>query len=224
MSTLFLIRHGQASLGADDYDRLSPLGREQSARLGPYFVARETVPDRLVVGPRRRHAETRDEAVGAWPELPQDLLDLLDEHQCPEILEFHRERLDAAPGADLEADATKTFLRRFRHGSLLWARGELETPPGMEPWAQFRARIGQALDHLRHDIRRPDAKVALFTSGGVVAAAVGEVLGLDDEKTLQLSWGIQNASITTLSLSRAGYGLSRFNELPFRSKRLETFV
>ncbi|MEO7401074.1 MAG: histidine phosphatase family protein [Polaromonas sp.] len=37
MGTLYLIRHGQASFGADNYDLLSPLGRQQSVRLGEYF-------------------------------------------------------------------------------------------------------------------------------------------------------------------------------------------
>lgn len=223
MSTLFLIRHGQASLGADDYDRLSPLGREQSAHLGPYFVSRDRVPEHLYVGPRRRHAQTRDEAIVVWPKLPAEPLDLLDEHQCPEVLAFHRERLlESAPTDGV--DDTRAYLRLFRRGSRMWARGELETPPELEAWKSFRRRIAVALDHLRQEIRRPEAKVALFTSGGVVAAAVGEVLGLDDEKTMQLSWGILNASITTLHLSRNGYNLIRFNELPFSSRRLETFV
>ena len=37
MGTLYLVRHGQASFGADDYDNLSPLGHQQSQRLGVYF-------------------------------------------------------------------------------------------------------------------------------------------------------------------------------------------
>jgi broad specificity phosphatase PhoE len=37
MGTLYLVRHGQASFGADDYDQLSALGRRQSVRLGEYL-------------------------------------------------------------------------------------------------------------------------------------------------------------------------------------------
>ena len=37
MGTLYLVRHGQASFGEVDYDVLSPLGRQQSVRLGEYF-------------------------------------------------------------------------------------------------------------------------------------------------------------------------------------------
>ena len=38
MSRLFLVRHGQASFLSDDYDRLSPLGLEQSRRLGQHWL------------------------------------------------------------------------------------------------------------------------------------------------------------------------------------------
>ena len=38
MSRLFVIRHGQASFLADDYDQLSPLGEEQGRALGAYWA------------------------------------------------------------------------------------------------------------------------------------------------------------------------------------------
>ena len=40
MGTLHLVRHGQASFGSDDYDRLSDLGVRQCRRLGEYWAAR----------------------------------------------------------------------------------------------------------------------------------------------------------------------------------------
>ena len=55
MSTLYLIRHGQASFGAEDYDVLSALGAEQARALGAYFAARRWPVDALYVGPRARH-------------------------------------------------------------------------------------------------------------------------------------------------------------------------
>ncbi len=58
MGAIYLIRHGQASFGHDDYDRLSPLGRAQSARLGEALRAIGLVPDAIVRGSMRRHAET----------------------------------------------------------------------------------------------------------------------------------------------------------------------
>jgi len=38
MSLVYLVRHAQASFGAQDYDRLSELGRQQARWLGGYFA------------------------------------------------------------------------------------------------------------------------------------------------------------------------------------------
>jgi phosphohistidine phosphatase SixA len=58
MGTLYLVRHGQASFGADDYDQLSELGRQQSERLGQYWRARGLAFDAVLTGTLRRHAQT----------------------------------------------------------------------------------------------------------------------------------------------------------------------
>ncbi len=44
VSRILLVRHGQASWGADDYDQLSPLGDEQSRVLGAALAARGITP------------------------------------------------------------------------------------------------------------------------------------------------------------------------------------
>jgi broad specificity phosphatase PhoE len=55
---LHLIRHGQASFGADDYDNLSPKGIEQSVALGEALSQQESKFDHVIVGPHRRHIQT----------------------------------------------------------------------------------------------------------------------------------------------------------------------
>ena len=58
MGTLYLVRHGQASFGADDYDRLSELGHRQSERLGEYFKGKGLEFQAVITGTLRRHQET----------------------------------------------------------------------------------------------------------------------------------------------------------------------
>ena len=58
MPTLTLVRHGQASFGAADYDNLSPLGHRQSVRLGEYLGAKGLAFDAVLVGTLKRHAQT----------------------------------------------------------------------------------------------------------------------------------------------------------------------
>ncbi|MEM9598365.1 MAG: phosphoglycerate mutase family protein [Acidobacteriota bacterium] len=221
MSVLLLVRHGQASLGADDYDRLSDLGHEQGRALGRHWADLGLDIDRVFVGPRRRHRETyaaAAEALGngrrALPEatpLPE-----LDEHQGPQVLEHHLGRPDKGEAA--------AYLRRYQQGTRRWIEGSLQTPPGLEPWSQFRQRLDRGLRRIREDVRGRGKTVVAFTSGGPVAAAAGAVLGLDDPQTLELSWRVRNGAVTQLHFSDRGLGLATFNEVPFVDPRLITFI
>jgi len=58
MGAIYLIRHGQASFGSNDYDQLSPIGHEQGRVLGRALKARGVVPDLLISGSMKRHQET----------------------------------------------------------------------------------------------------------------------------------------------------------------------
>ena len=78
MGTLYLVRHGQASFGADDYDNLCDLGARQSRRLGEYFAGNGLHFDAAIHGTLRRHLQTFDgirDGLGrplqalAWPGL-----------------------------------------------------------------------------------------------------------------------------------------------------------
>ena len=71
MSVLLLVRHGQASWGEADYDRLSPRGVEQSRLLGAALAGRAVRPDVVLRGSLRRHKQTADAAIeGAGWEVP----------------------------------------------------------------------------------------------------------------------------------------------------------
>ncbi|MGF6415017.1 histidine phosphatase family protein [Paraburkholderia sp. 32] len=60
MAELHLIRHGQASFGAENYDRLSDIGTRQARWLGEYFADSKLCFDRVVIGTMRRHRQTAD--------------------------------------------------------------------------------------------------------------------------------------------------------------------
>jgi broad specificity phosphatase PhoE len=40
MREIYVVRHGQASFGTDDYDRLTEIGFAQARLLGAYFALR----------------------------------------------------------------------------------------------------------------------------------------------------------------------------------------
>ena len=60
MGTLTLVRHGQASFGAANYDQLSTVGELQSARLGAYLAQQSLRFDAVYHGSLQRHHQT-------WP-------------------------------------------------------------------------------------------------------------------------------------------------------------
>ena len=58
MGTLYLVRHGQASFGAANYDQLSELGQRQCERLGAWFRSHGRRFDAVLTGTLKRHAQS----------------------------------------------------------------------------------------------------------------------------------------------------------------------
>ena len=66
MGTLYLVRHGQASFGAEDYDCLSELGERQCRQLGSWFAEREVRFAAALVGSLRRQTQSLDAIEQGW--------------------------------------------------------------------------------------------------------------------------------------------------------------
>ncbi len=204
MSVLYLIRHGQASAGSGDYDRLSSLGKEQSRALGELWAGRGLTFDRVFVGPLRRQRQTCEAVTEVyrqrrlpWPE-PEPLAEL-DEHCGPKLVS----RLTPESESPLNPEAKLLrYLELYQETTRQWARGEVETPPDLEPWSAFRRRVAAGLDRIAVGGVR-GGSVAAFTSGGAVAAAVGHALALADEKIIEMSWWVRNAAVTEFLFSPA---------------------
>ena len=110
-NAIVLVRHGQASFGADDYDRLSTLGTEQARLLGQWWARLGAAPGTVLRGSLRRHRETATASLDALqgqgnaradvatPSTPQVIEDAgFDEFDHHEVLARHAPEL-AAPGA-----------------------------------------------------------------------------------------------------------------------------
>ena len=103
MGTLYLVRHGQASFGAADYDQLSPLGARQCAALGYYLQERGRHFEAVYIGTLRRHAQS-------LAALSEQLPGLAAAQSLPALNEYHAEALVHAaagghwPGPGAQAD------------------------------------------------------------------------------------------------------------------------
>jgi broad specificity phosphatase PhoE len=222
MGELVLVRHGQASFFGADYDELSAIGREQARALGRHWAAHGVRFDTVYVGPRRRHRDTHDLVAGAfaerglpWPE-PQPLA-ALDEHDGVAVLKHALGRPDAHGAAMATVDpgeagrerVVREFFRRYREVMRDWASGALEVP-GVESWREFRARSLRALDAMCVG----GGTAVAFTSGGLVSSAAGWLLGLDEERVIELSAVLRNTALSEVRYSGTRRTLVSFNALP----------
>ncbi len=225
MSTLVLIRHGQASFLSQDYDQLSDLGAQQSRRLGEHWKSTGTIYDRIYCGPARRHAQTCQltvEAAGSgWPEVHR--VDEFDEYNAfgllkavlPELVcqdslaRILHDGYTAPPNPQAKARA---FERLFQHVTRRWVAGEIEAE-GIEPWSEFCARVARGIARVVRE-NSSGRRVAVFTSGGPIAAAARIALDLSSVKTLELSWSSYNASYSEFLFSPDRFSLLSFNRYP----------
>lgn len=224
MGQLVLVRHAQASFFGASYDELSPLGHQQARALGDHWAEHGVEFDVAYVGPRRRHRQTLEIVAGAyrdrglpWPEARE--VPELDEHQGLTVIKHRLGDADARgeamhagdPGEAQRQQAVRAFFRHYLEIMREWAQGSLVVP-GVEPWAEFRARSLRALDLLCSG-PAGEQRVA-FTSGGTVSSAAGWLLGLDEERVIDLSAVLRNTALTEVRWSARRRGLVSFNALP----------
>ncbi len=209
MGTLYLVRHGQASFGADDYDQLSPLGLQQAQRLGAHWLAHGQRFDTVLMGTLRRHAQTLDGIAQGLPGLPApQVLPSLDEYDSLALIRaIHTEPLQKPNTPELY----RHHFRLLCDAIAQWMAGVI-SPQGMPSWEDFSLGVRRVLDQVRRD--HADQNVLLVSSGGPIATAVGEVLGTAPEVTIALNMRIRNSAVTEFSVSPKRLMLQTFNTLP----------
>lgn len=205
---LLLVRHGQASFGSTHYDRLSPLGQEQARITGDYLRPREASIEYVVVGPRERHRDTATGILSTWTK---------------SIAMRHEADLDEFTGGGNLMNAVDSVTAAIGQGATVternptrlldrigaWAQGEL-TLPGSPTLVEFRVRVGHWLQRELQGDTGSSFKVAV-TSGGVIAAAVLEVMSLPNNMFLPIVSQVRNASLTEFSLLQGRPVLYSFN-------------
>lgn len=232
MAQLVVVRHGQASLFAADYDVLSDRGIEQATRLGAHLRITGMRFAAAFTGPARRQRDTARWAGGdepPWPELV--VVPELDEHDSfamishvvpqlqsdPEIGPLAA-RFSSRPSGPESAEPAEagargaTFQLLFEAVMKKWLRSELDAPE-LEAWPSFRERVQRGLEHALDGAEKGDKRI-VFTSVGPIAVMLQHALGLDDVRAFETAWRIRNASITTFVVRGREVTLDSFNALP----------
>lgn len=227
MGTLAVVRHGQASLFAADYDELSPRGVAQAQFLGAHLREHGPHPDLVFTGPAKRQRETARlcgeayaHAERPWPIAA--LVPELDEHDAFGMIGKAVPKLRHEPEIDRlaqEASATidhrlrsAAFQRLFEAVMTRWLRGELDVHD-IETWPAFEARVDRGIDRmLGHD--GPGVRLLAFTSVGPLAVMLRRALGTSEVDAFRTAWRIRNASVTTFVFRGSQFTLDAFNALP----------
>lgn len=222
MGMLYLVRHGQASFGAADYDQLSSRGAEQCTALGRWLHARGIVFDGVLRGTLKRHVQSLDAiargvadagghalpAALEWPGLNE-----YDGHAI--VRAIRPAPLPAARSADPtdatdSADAYRAHFRLLRQGLQAWMAGRTQ-PAGMPSYAGFVDGVTSALDFVRSNFH---GNVLLVSSGGPISTAVGHVLGTTAETTIELNLRIRNSALSEFAFTPKRHMLVSYNHLP----------
>ena len=209
MSRILLVRHGQASFGAADYDQLSPTGFEQSRLLGAALAARGIQPDLVVTGQMKRHAQTCTSA-----------LEGADWHTGAEVdagwNEFdHQQVLDVHGGpSTVEGESEKAgFQRWFEEATARWTSGT-HAEDYDESFAGFAERVESALGRLTDSLPRQGTAVVL-TSGGPIAwaaaALLAEAPAARTDLWLRLNPVSVNTGVSTIVCGTRGTTLVSYN-------------
>ena len=207
MGTLYLVRHGQASFGADNYDQLSELGWRQSRRLGEHFRQQGRRFDAVITGTLQRHAQT---LAGIQEGLGSSHGSL----QLPGLNEYDSEALIRAIHPEPLAKPTTPELYRhhfrlLREALQQWMEGKT-SPVGMPSYEAFRTGVVEAIHQV---LSHHQGEVLLVSSGGPISTAVGHVLGTTPETTIELNFHIRNSAVSEFKMTPKGHRLISYNTL-----------
>jgi len=206
MSTIYLIRHGQASFGSANYDHLSVNGERQVHYLRHYLSDHAVPIDAIYSGPRIRQQQTAQILKGSTSHNPIECSGF-DEYDADTLLRYYCDIMKKNLTHDPRA-----FQRILEETCLSWIEGDLSAALTCS-FKEFRERVAGALNQLmQHEGRGKHLLVC--TSAGVIGVAIGHVLGLNDRESIKLSWSINNSSITRLEYNFARISLTQFNGLP----------
>ena len=214
--SLLLVRHGQASFGATDYDNLSERGHLQSRRLGEWLLRGGHRFEAVVVGGMRRHQQTAEGVAAVFADqgqpLPEPVVD-------PGFAEFDHQ---AVFGAYMDRDPEHPIAAASRSGKprdvaamlqaalLAWANDELQGLP--ESWAAFGRRVQSAGERL--EVLAGDREVLVLSSGGVISRLAQIALDVPVTRAVELNLSLRNSALSEFHPYGGRLRMGTWNALP----------
>jgi broad specificity phosphatase PhoE len=213
MTEIYLIRHGQASFGAANYDALSDHGRQQARWLGAHLASLGIRPARVISGSLSRQIDTAEEIragmgaeAGEWP--TRETHEGLNEYDA-ELMAANWWGDRPRPGHD----DRKGHFRGLMQALSAWQKDEVVAT---ETWASFEARTRAAMAEVA---RAADGPVFVSTSGGVIGELVRQALGAPEPTWIKVHMQVRNGGYSRMIAGRSGISMASFNETPHLDPR-----
>jgi broad specificity phosphatase PhoE len=205
MGAIYLVRHGQASFGAADYDALSPRGFEQSTVVGAELLRRTVSFGQVRSGTLARQRDTAATALKVLGTVAPVVED-------PRWNEYDHVDIGLHHAGGAPQEDSRAYQGVLDAALTAWiAAGG--TGPCAETWPAFLARCRGALADLVTSLGKGEHAV-VFTSGGVIATVCGLLMGTPEAGLLKLNRVTVNGGITKLVSGRGGVTMVSFNEHP----------
>ena len=211
MSEFYLVRHGQASFGAKNYDKLSELGHQQARWLGEYFKSRDISFAHGFMGDMVRHQETMQGIVDGLDQLLDTTIDIgFNEFDFKNIGDSYQafNPKSSLPDNPQPAD----FYRLLKLGMQAWSEDLLPIETLDETWGDFRTRVQNAMQAACSE--KSDKPILIVSSGGAISMLMSLVLGMDAKQVIELNMQVRNTSISHFYFNQNNIRLSSFNNIP----------
>ena len=217
MADLLIIRHGQASFGADNYDQLSTLGQRQADLTGEFLSQSGVHFSAAFSGDLSRQRETGERILAQLEGSPSLVIDpRLNEVQTDEQMAVmtpllcEQDPRFATLMADMNKDS-KSFQKIIETVFNYWVSPNCQVA-GIQSWQEYSAGVVSAFEAARASAESGSTS-AIFTSGGTIATIVGHVLGLSADRVYEFYEPVFNCSITRLIFNSRKCSLSTFNDV-----------
>lgn len=217
MTTIFLVRHGQASFGSQNYDQLSTLGQHQGQVLGEYWSRIKFSFDAVYAGDMTRQQDTAHAVLAGMQrtDLPVQTLSCFNEYAFEPILRAYlpqiaREQPELGKQMPNLYNDHKLFQTVFGLAIGKWLEDAPHDNTPFETWREFFDRCISGLNQVASSGHK---RVVVFTSGGVISVALRTALGLDDVTTFRQNWRIYNGSVHSFHQGRSDLSLLGFNNI-----------
>jgi broad specificity phosphatase PhoE len=209
MNKLLLIRHGQASFGQKNYDKLSDLGIKQATWLGSHLKECNIKPSRIITGGLVRHKET---ATSICDGLQQTIK--LEEHTGWNEFDFKAivsAFLQDNPELTPTSSHPKVFFSLLKRAMTEWSKNTLSnTLP--ETWSEFENRVQNAM--IFSKAKTTEGPILVISSGGAISMALKNILKLDNATMIDLNLQTRNTSVSEIYFNTTHDQLCSFNNTP----------